>query len=329
MKVLIYSAKPFEIELLKKENNGKHQLSFTPERLTSETALMALNYDAISIFSADDASSLILEKLNDFDVKYITLRSAGHDNINVKIANKLGISVANTPDYSPNAIAEHAIALFLAFNRKLNLAQRQTRQYNFLLDNLIGFDLNKKTVGVLGTGKIGSVLVKILHGFGCNVLANDTSSNKTLIDLYNVEYVSKDAIAKEAEVLFVCLPLTTATHHFFDKSYFDQMVNKPIIVNVARGAVVDTAAVLNALDTNAISGYTTDVYEHEHGVFFYNRSNDKPKDKILEKLLNHPSVLLTPHQAFATNEALQNIASATFENLNDWESGKHAFNELS
>ena len=172
---------------------------------------MALNYDAISIFSADDASSLILEKLNDFDVKYITLRSAGHDNINVKIANKLGISVANTPDYSPNAIAEHAIALFLAFNRKLNLAQRQTRQYNFLLDNLIGFDLNKKTVGVLGTGKIGSVLVKILHGFGCNVLANDTSSNKTLIDLYNVEYVSKDAIAKEAEVLFVCLPLTTAT----------------------------------------------------------------------------------------------------------------------
>ncbi len=329
MKVLIYSAKPFEIELLKKANEGKHELTFTPERLTSNTALLAINQDAVSIFSADKATSIVLEKLKTFGVKYITLRSAGHDNINVKTANKLGIRVANTPDYSPNAIAEHAIALLLALNRKIPLAQQQTRTYNFLLDSLVGFDLNNKTVGVLGTGKIGSVLVKILHGFNCKIIANDISSDKRLINFYNVEYVSKDAIANEAQVIFTCLPLTTKTHHFFDTHYLEKMKQKPVIVNVARGAVVDTKAILNALDSAKISGYATDVYENENGIFFYDKSKDKPEDQLLDSLLKHPLVLLTPHQAFATNEALQNIAAATFNNLNDWQKGIHAHNELS
>jgi D-lactate dehydrogenase len=201
--------------------------------------------------------------------------------------------------------------------------------YNFLLDNLIGFDLKNKTVGVMGTGKIGSVLIKIVHGFDCTVLANDTSSNEQLIRNYNTGYVSKDAIAKEAEVIFICLPLNQATHHMFDWEYLTRCKKKPIIVNVARGAIVKTTDMLKALDAGLVSGYATDVYEQEHGVFFYDRSHSKPKDETLHQLLCHPKTLVTPHQAFATNEALQNIASATLDNLNAWEHGNHAVNELS
>jgi len=329
MKVLIYSAKPFEISLLKNANDNRHHLEFTERRLTSETATLALNYDAISIFSADDASPIVLEKLRDFGVKHITLRSAGHDNVNLKVAKKLGFSVANAPNYSPNAIAEHAVALFLTYNRKIIQAKNQTLQNNFLLDNLIGFDLNKKTVGIMGAGKIGRVLVKILHGFGCTILANDTSSCNELIKDYQVEYVSKDALAEEADIIFICLPLTTLTHYLIDNVFLNKFKKKPIIVNVARGAIVNTKAILKALDQGSVSGYATDVYEHEHGVFFYDRSNNVPKDPILHQLLHHPQVLVTPHQAFATREALQNIAIATLENLNTWQDGKHPINELS
>jgi len=328
VKVLIYSSKPFEIPLLNKANSKGHEIVFTPKRLTSETAMMAINFDAISIFSADDASPNVLEKLRDFGVKYITLRSAGYDNVNLKIARKLGFRVANAPDYSPNAIAEHAITLLMALNRNIPRAQYQTLQHNFLLDNLIGFDLHKKTVGVLGTGRIGSVLVKILHGFGCRILGNDTSINESLIEEFAVDYISKDAMCEEADIIFVCLPLTEITHHLLDDSFFEKVKRTPILVNIARGAIADTKAVLNALDRGLISGYATDVYEKEHGVFFYNRSAEKLKDAMLHRLIVHPKVLITPHQAFATREALQNIANTTLQNLNSWAIGKHAPNEL-
>ena len=329
MKVLVYSAKPFEKPLLEKTNAGVHQITFTEQRLTSESAMMALGQDAVSIFSADDASSIVLEKLKAFGVEYITLRSAGHDNVNKFEARRLKMRVANVPAYSPNAIAEHAITLLMAYNRKITNAQNQTLRYNFLLDNLIGFDLFGKSVAVLGTGRIGSVLVKILHGFGCNILANDTINNTQLISSYDVEYVSKEAICKEAEIIFVCLPLTEKTHHLFDMPFFQKLKQKPIVVNIARGAIVDTQAVLNALDNELISGYATDVYEKEHGVFFYDRSQNKPQDPLLHSLLCHPKVLLTPHQAFATNEALKNIADTTIANLNAWADGKHSVNEIS
>jgi len=328
MKVLIYSAKPFEIPLLKAANSNKHQLEFTEKRLTSETTMMALNYDAISIFSADDASSIVLEKLHDFGVKFITLRSAGHDNINLNSARTLGIKMANTPNYSPYAIAEHAITLLLSFNRHITTAHTQTLRNNFLLDNLIGFDLHNKTVGVMGTGKIGSILVKILYGFGCTILANDTSNNKQLIEDYKVEYISKDAMANEAEIIFICLPLNPSTYYLFDKAYINKLKKNPVIINVARGGIVKTEEILKALDNGIIIGYATDVYEHEHGIFFYDRSRDTREDKMLLKLLCHPKVLVTPHQAFATNEALQNIALTTIENLNAWEAGLHPINEL-
>ena len=329
MRVLVYSTKPFEKPLLEKANAGAHQITYTEKRLTSETTILASGQDAVSIFSADDASSIVLEKLKDFGVAYITLRSAGHDNINKIEASKLKMKVANVPAYSPNAIAEHAITLLMAYNRKITKAQSQTLHYNFLLDNLIGFNLFRKNVGVLGTGRIGSVLVKILHGFGCNILANDTVSNAQLISSYAMEYVSKATIFKEAEIIFVCLPLTENTHHLMNMEFFQRLKQKPIIINIARGAVVDTQAILMALNNELISGYATDVYEKEHGVFFYDRSQNKPKDPLLHSLLCHPKVLLTPHQAFATNEALKNIAETTITNLNAWADGNDSVNEIS
>ena len=186
MKVLVYSAKDFEIPYLKEANNKKHQLDFIKEGLSSETAMKAVGYDAISIFSADEACFITIEKLNDFGVKYITLRSVGHDNVNLRAASRLNLRVANVPAYSPYAIAEHAVSLLLALNRKLIASNRRVKQFNFNLNNLVGFDLNQKTVGIIGTGKIGSVMTKIMHGFGCKLLGYDIEEQKELVD--NLQY---------------------------------------------------------------------------------------------------------------------------------------------
>jgi len=329
MNVLIYSAKPFEISLIKEENKGRYAVSFTEKRLSLVTAKLAMNYDAISIFSADDASSEVLEKLKAMGIHYITLRSTGHDNIDLKKARQLGLKVANVPSYSPNSIAEHAIALCLTFNRKIVKAQHQTLEYNFLLDDLIGFNLHQKKVGVMGTGSIGEVLIKILHGFGCSILANDIHKNEQLIKDYKVQYVTKEVIAETADIIFICLPLNSNTRYLIDKDYLHQLKKKPVLINIARGAIVHTEELLKALDANVISGYATDVYEFEHGVFFYDRSKEIPEDPILHQLLCHSKTLVTPHQGFATNEALQAIISTTFKNLNAWEAGKDSAYELS
>ena len=328
MKILVYSAKDFEIPFLKQATKNKHEIAFTKERLTSQTAMKSLGFNAISIFSADGANPIVLEKLSDFGIKYITLRSTGHDNINSQVAASYNIKVANTPKYSPNAIAEHAIALLLSINRKLVFANTQVKQNNFSLNNLVGFDLNKKVVGILGLGNIGSVIAKILHGFGCQLLVNDKIVNNHLKLAYNLKYATKETIYESANVIIVCLPLNQETHYLFDEDCLDKIKKHPIIVNVARGAIVKTSAIIKALETEKLAGYGTDVYEKESGVFFYDNSNKEFKDKQLEQLINHPKVVLTPHQAFATKEALQNIAEATVYNLNCWETGVASLNEL-
>ncbi|GAB5399982.1 MAG: 2-hydroxyacid dehydrogenase [Aureisphaera sp.] len=329
MKVLVFSTKQFERPFLERANNGVHQLTFVPERLTSDTAMKALGHKAISIFSADDASPIVLEKLKDFGVKYIALRSAGHDNINIPMARKLGFKVANAPDYSPNAIAEHAVALLQAFNRRIVASQMQIRKNNFSLDHLVGMDIHNKKVGIMGTGRIGSVLARIMHGFGCTLYANDTIVNESLQEDYAVKYVSKEALCKRVDILFVCLPLTSQTYHLLNESFLQNLAQRPIIVNIARGAIVKTKDLLQALDEGWISGYATDVYEKESGVFFYDHS-DGPfiEDATLLKLINHPNILLTPHQAFATREALKNIAERTINSFTSWDEGKVAACEL-
>lgn len=328
MKILIYSAKDFEIPFLERANNEVHQVKYIPERLTAKTAILAMGFDAISIFSADIASSEVLERLKGFGINYIALRSTGYDNINLTTAKKLGIKVANAAGYSPHAIAEHAVSLLLALNRNLIRANEQVHTYNFSLSNLVGFDLHKKTVGIVGVGRIGKTIAKIMHGFGCEILANDLYKNEEAEKNYQISYTDLEYLCKESDVIFLCIPLNSQTHHLIDVNYIQHMKKEVILINIARGAIVNTKDVLQALESNKISGYGADVYEEESGIFFYDHSKDKPEDELLKRLIEQPNVLLTPHQAFATKEALMTIAATTFYNVNCWQQNIPSKNEL-
>jgi D-lactate dehydrogenase len=328
MKVLVYSSKDFEIPYLEDANKGKHKLTFIKDSLSSETAMKAVGFHAISVFSSDILSNTVLEKLKDFAVKYITLRSVGHDNVNLFTAQSLGIKVAHVPAYSPNAIAEHTVAILLALNRKLILSNQRVKKFNFDLNNLIGFDLKNKTVGILGTGKIGSVMARIMHGFGCKLLGFDIMKNKNLVDDYELEYVSIKELCKSADIISIHLPLNTETHHLIDKTLIELMKPNAIIINTARGAVINTKDVIDALVNEKISGLAMDVYEHEKDLFFNDYSQEIPKDDMLIKLNALPNVLITGHQAFLTEEALTNIADTTIYNLDCWSENNESENEL-
>ena len=328
MKVLVYSSKDFEIPYLEDANKGKHKLTFIKESLSSETAMKAVGFHGISVFSSDILSNIVLEKLKDFGVKYITLRSVGHDNVNLFTAQSLGIKVAHVPAFSPNAIAEHAVAILLASNRKLILSNQRVKQFNFDINNLIGFDLKNKTIGILGTGKIGSVMARIMHGFGCKLLGFDIFENKELMDDYQLKYVSIKELCKAADVISIHLPLNTETHHLIDKTLIDLMKPSAIIINTARGAIIKTKDVIDGLVNGQISGLAIDVYEHERDLFFSDYSQEIPKDDMLIKLNALPNVLITGHHAFLTEEALTNISDATIYNLDCWSENKETENEL-
>lgn len=328
MKLLVFSAKKYEIPYLNKANIKGIKVTYIEDALDSQTALQAAGFDAISIFSGDDASLVVLEKLWDLGVRYITLRSAGYNNIHIKAAQRFGFKVANTPEYSPHAIAEHAVALLLAFNRKIIRADTQVHQYNFLQNGLMGFDLHGKTVGIVGTGRIGSIIVKIMYGFGCKILACDLEPDDDLIELCNVEYTSLDNLCKKSDIISLHIPLTYENHQLVNRKKLALMKRNAILINTSRGAVVNTKHLINALEERNIAGYCTDVYEKEKGTFFRDNSKDGIKDEQLKKLLSLPNVLLTPHQAYMTAEAITNIAHVTFENLYCWMEGRECKNEL-
>lgn len=328
MKVLVYSAKAFELPYLEKANSNKHHLTFTEDALSSETAMQAIGFDAISIFSADDASFVTLEKLKEFGVKYITLRSVGHDNVNLKTASRLGIRVANVPAYSPYAIAEHGVSLMLALNRRLIDSNQRFKRYNFDLDGLVGIDLNEKTVGIIGTGKIGSVMAKIMHGFGCKLLGYDISEDQQLIDKYDLAYTNLESLCEQSDIISIHVPLNSETHYLINEELLFLMKKTVIIINTARGAVVNTEHLLDALKHDRIGAYGADVFENERGIFFKDRSNDIPDDPLLHHLNAYPNVLMSGHHAFLTEEALTNIAETTIRNLDQWAKGLETENEL-
>lgn len=328
MKVLVYSTRDFEKAYLEKANQKKHSMTFTKEALSSSTAISAVGYDAVSIFSADEACFLTIEKLRSFGVKYICLRSVGHDNVNLKAAKREGIKVANVPAYSPNAIAEHAVTLLLALNRKLIEANDNIRRFNFDLNHLTGFDLNGKTVGIVGTGRIGSVMAKIMHGFGCKLLGSDLEENNLLTERYGLQYVSLENLCEQSDIISLHVPLNSETHHIINEDLFDVMKENVYLINTARGAIVNTVDLIKALDHKKIAAYGMDVYENEKGMFFKDLSHNIPDDDNLLKLIAMPNVLVTGHQAFLTNEALTNIAETTIYNLDCWESHKVNENEL-
>ncbi|MEM7380212.1 MAG: 2-hydroxyacid dehydrogenase [Bacteroidota bacterium] len=328
MKLLVYSAKEFEIPYLKEANRGRHKLSFTRDSLDSHTAIQAVGFRAISIFSGDDASMLVLQKLWDFGVRYISIRSSGYNNIHIKAAKRFGFKVANAPDYSPHAIAEHTMALLLSLNRKIIQADSRVRSGNFLLDGLDGFNLHNKTVGIIGTGNIGRVMAKILHGFGCNILANDLVPDNSLTELCQVRYTDLETLLSSSDIVSIHIPLTYENYYFINKARLSLMKPSAILLNTARGAIVDTRALIEVLQTQQIAGYAADVYEHERRLFFKDHGEKGISDELFQKLMDLPNVLITPHLAFVTHEALRRISEITLGNISCWENDEVCSNEL-
>lgn len=328
MKTLFYSTKDFERPYLEAANAGRGDIVFIKEALSLQTAGKAKGFDIISIFTGDDASAVVLQALYKNGVRFIAARASGYDNIDLHKAGELGIAVANVPDYSPYAIAEHAVALLLALNRKLIAGNKMVQQQNFTADHLVGFDLHGKTIGIIGTGRTGGVFAKIMHGFGSRLLGYDIQEDKDLKEKYGLEYVDLPTLCREANIISIHTGLTPKTKYIINKKLIGLMQHGVMLINTGRGGCVNTADVIEGLENGHIGYYGADVYEYERGVFFYDYSDKELKDDMLKKLLTMPNVLITPHRAFVTEEALTNIAAAVFYTIDCWKKNLHPKNEL-
>jgi D-lactate dehydrogenase len=320
MKTLFYSSKDFEYPFIVAANQQALDLQFTPVSLSLNTVDQAEGCEAICIFTSDDASADVLQELKKIGVKHVVLRSGGFNNIHLETAAQLGITVAYAPDCSPEAVAEHTIALMLALGRHLITANRQTRRNDFTLSNLVGFNLQGKKVGIIGTGRIGSAVARILHGFECELMGYDVHYNENLVEQYHLQYTSLRELCKRADIITIHTPLTRQTRYLIDSDFLEDVQHGLMLINTSRGMVLNTCAVLNALEDGIIGSLGLDVYENEKEIFFTNRTTNPPEDPIFLKLMQMPNVLITPHQAFATQEALQKIADTTIYNLQCFES---------
>ena len=328
MKVIVFSTHRFEKEFLLAANQGKHELFFTDTRLSTETVHLAKGFNAISVFVNDNASTPIVNNLKNLGIQHIVLRSAGFNHVDYKRAKELDIRVARVPAYSPYAVAEHAVTLMLSLNRNIIRAHSRIMDLNFSLDGLTGFDMRGKTVGIIGTGKIGSVTAEILAGFGCTVLAYDIAQNEELKSKIKISYVSLDTLCKEADIISLHCPLNESTKYMINENTIAWMKNKVMLINTSRGGLVNTKAVIDALKTGQIGYFGMDVYEEEEHLFFDDHSEEILQDETIARLLTFRNVLITGHQAFLTKEALQNIASTTINNLDCFQSKSSCPTEL-
>lgn len=315
MRTAVFSTKPYDRDSLQEANVGiNHDLVFFEPRLTKETVALASGCAAVCAFVNDDLGHDTLNALADIGVHLVALRCAGFNHVDVATARSRGIVVARVPNYSPHAVAEHCVALILALNRKTHRAYNRVRENNFSLAGLLGFDLYGKTVGVIGTGNIGTCFARIMIGFGCRVVAVDPTPNATCADM-GVEYVSIDELFGVSDIVALHCPLTPETRHLINAHSIQQMKPGVMLINTSRGLLVDTHAVIAALKSHAIGNLGLDVYEEESDLFFEDRSNVVLDDDIFGRLLNFPNVLVTGHQAFFTIEALRNIAETTIANV--------------
>ena len=328
MKVTFFSTLAFERPFLEKANAGRHELLFLEASLNALTVALAQGSEGVCVFAPDDVSAPILEQLHAQGVRYVVVRAAGTDNVDLAAAHRLGLRVANVPEYSPYAIAEHAVTLILALCRHLRQADQQLRANDFCLDQLIGFDLHGKTVGIVGVGRIGAVVTRILSGFGCQLLGVDVQPNPDLTAQFGLRYVTLPELCAQADIISVHTPLTAQTQHLIDDQVLGQMKPGVLLVNTGRGGVLDTEAALRALDSGQLGYLGLDVYEHEKGLFFGNHSTEQLRDATYARLLTYPNVFLTGHQAYLTREALTNIADATMASLDAWAAHQPAPHQL-
>ena len=321
MHVAVFSAKPYDRAFLEPAAQGTPiQWSFLEARANAETAIFAERCQAICAFVNDQLDAPALERLAQLGVRMIALRCAGFNQVDLNAAARLDLAVARVPAYSPYAVAEHTIGLILSAIRRIHRAYARVREGNFSLDGLLGFDLHGKTAAVVGTGKIGAIVAKLLHAFGCRVLMYDPYVNEEAKAWG--EYVSLDEALTQADVITLHCPLTPETKHLVDAASLARCKEGVTLVNTSRGALVDTRAVVDALKSGRIGALALDVYEEESDLFFENLSDRVIQDDLFTRLLTFPNVLITSHQAFFTREAMQAIAATTVKNLLDFRDGK-------
>lgn len=320
---VVFDTKSYDREHLQLASaKSSIQWRFMDCRLSAETAAAAHGAQAICIFVNDRVDRPCLEALVKLGVKHVALRCAGFNGVDLAAAKELGLSVTRVPAYSPYAVAEHAVALLLALNRKIPRANNRVHDLNFSLQGLVGFDLHGKTAGIFGTGKIGRITAQILRGFGMRVLAYDPFPSPDWAREHGVEYTDPKTLASECEVISLHTPLTPETHHAIRRETLEAMKPGTILVNVSRGALIDTKALIDALKSGHLGGVALDVYEEEEGVFFEDLSGQILHDDDLARLLTFPNVLITAHQAFLTREALAEIARVTVANLTAFGEGQ-------
>ena len=319
MKAIVYSVQSFEKELLAKANEKKHEITLISNALSPKTAYFAEGKDAVIVFTNDDVSASVIQKLKEYGVKYIATRSVGTDHIDRKAASAAGMKIANVPSYSPQSIAEHAITLIMALNRKLLSAHQQVLHFDFRLEGLQGFSLEGKTVGLIGWGAIAHALAKILSGFGCKVIAYDPYFKQKVKE---AEMVNLEELYHLSDIISLHNPLNEETRHMIDEQSISKMKKGVMLINTSRGGLIDTKAVLEALKNGQVGYFGADVYEYESNLFFADHRMDVQKDPLLVELMKLQNVIITPHQAFLTREALQQIAMQTIKNLDSWQANK-------
>jgi D-lactate dehydrogenase len=328
MQMAVFSTKPYDRKFLDAANRAlpaPHRLVYLEPRLSAETAVLADGAGAVCLFVNDVADAGVLRALAGQGVRLIALRCAGFNNIDLHEAHRLGIRVARVPAYSPEAVAEHTVAMILALNRRIHRAHARVREGNFALDGLLGFDMKGRTVGLIGTGRIGATLARILTGFGCRILAHDPQPDAAL----PVEFVPLDTLLTDSDIISIHCPLTPTTHHLIDAAAIDRMRPGVMLVNTSRGAIVDTRAAIAGLKSGRIGLLGLDVYEEEGDLFFEDLSGQVLQDDVFARLLTFPNVLITAHQAFFTADALTAIAETTLANLDAFAREERAVHEVS
>jgi D-lactate dehydrogenase len=319
MKVVAYSIKPFEKEFIAKANQKKHDITLISNPLSIETTFYAEGKDAVVVFINDDVNAGVIERLATLGIKYIATRSAGTDHIDCDAAGRHKIKVANVPQYSPEAIAEHAVALAFALNRHLIKADEQSHHFNFTNNGLMGFNFSGKTIGIIGLGNTGLAVASIFIGLGCNVIGYDLNFPAANS---NVELVTLPDLYANSDIISLHVPLNQETKYLINKTSLHQMKDGVMLINTSRGALIKTTDVIQAIYSGKVGYLGLDVYEFEKGLFFEDHEKDATKDQLLQELMQFDNVLITPHQAYLTREALQGIADQTIKNLDQWQQNK-------
>ena len=319
MKIQFFSSKPYDITFFEKVNvNFHHELIFHEFALNDETVQLVKDVSCICVFVNDKLTASVLDKLYKKGIRLIALRCAGFNNIDLYKADELGITVVRVPAYSPESVAEHTVGLILSLSRHIHRAYNRVRESNFSLNGLLGFELHHSTIGIIGTGQIGTALVKILTGFGAQIIACDPITNEECVSL-GVTYVDFKTLCQQSDVISLHCPLTSDTRHLVNQTTLQDMKQGVMLINTSRGAVIDTQAIINNLKQGKIGYLGLDVYEQEENLFFQDLSDQVISDDLFERLLTFPNVLVTGHQAFFTDTALTNIAETTLNNVSRFE----------